>query len=96
MTGTLGDIARLVRESDMKPPAVMVVGEVVRLRELLQWYEHKPLFGHRVLITREYSADYEPLEELGAEIFEFPTIKVVPPASYRKLDKAIERVDAYD
>ncbi len=96
ITGTLGDIARLVRESDIKPPAVMVVGEVVKLREVLKWYEQKPLFGHRVLITREYTSDYEPLEELGAELFEFPTIRVVPPSSYRELDKAIEGIDAYN
>lgn len=96
VTGTLGDIAQAVRQSDMQPPAVMVVGEVVKLRQALQWYERKPLFGHRVLITREYSADYEPLEERGAEIFEFPTITVVPPSSYSELDKAIERVETYD
>jgi len=81
VTGSLGDIARLVEEKEIKPPAVMVVGEVVRLREVLQWYERKPLFGHRILITREYTPDYEPLEELGAEIFEFPTIEVVPPTT---------------
>ena len=96
VVGTLGDIARLVEEKEMKPPAVMVVGEVVKLRGVLQWYERKPLFGQRILITREYSPDYEPLEELGAEIFEFPTIEVVPPASYKELDQAIERIEGYD
>lgn len=96
VAGTLESIARLKRESSLKAPAVMVVGDVVRLRESLAWYEKKPLFGHRILITREYSSDYAPLEELGAEIFEFPTIKIVPPKSYRELDSAIKRIEGYD
>jgi uroporphyrinogen III methyltransferase / synthase len=96
VVGTLEEIARLVRESNMGAPALMVVGDVVRLRESLMWYETKPLFGHRILITREYSSDYERLEELGAEIFEFPTIKVVPPESYKELDGAIEKIEDYD
>jgi uroporphyrinogen III methyltransferase/synthase len=95
IVGTLGDITRLVKESTMRPPAVMVVGNVVNLRQVLAWYEKKPLFGHRILITREYSSDYEPLEELGAEIFEFPTIRIVPPASYKELDAAIHRIEEY-
>jgi uroporphyrinogen III methyltransferase/synthase len=95
IVGTLGDITRLVKESTMRPPAVMVVGNVVNLRQVLAWYEKKPLFGHRILITREYSSDYEPLEEFGAEIFEFPTIRIVPPASYKELDAAIHRIEEY-
>ncbi len=96
VVGTLENIARLKRESAMRAPAIMVVGDVVRLRESLAWYEKKPLFGHRILITREYSSDYEPLEELGAEIFEFPTIKVVPPKSYKELDGAIKRIETFN
>jgi uroporphyrinogen III methyltransferase/synthase len=65
------------------------------LREKLQWYEKKPLFGHRILVTREYSSDYTPLEELGAEIFEFPTIRIDPPESYDELDAAIDRISKY-
>jgi uroporphyrinogen III methyltransferase/synthase len=95
VAGPLESISRLVRESKLKAPAVMVVGDVVRLRASLAWYEKKPLFGHRILITREYSSDYEPLEELGAEIFEFPTIRIVPPKSYKELDGAIKRIESY-
>jgi uroporphyrinogen III methyltransferase/synthase len=80
----------------MRSPSIMVVGGVVRLREALAWYEKKPLFGQRILITREYTPEYELLEELGAEIFEFPTIKVVPPESYKELDSAIEKIENYD
>ena len=47
ITGTLRDIVDIVKEKDIKPPAVMVVGEVVKLRKRLMWYEKKPMFGHR-------------------------------------------------
>jgi len=73
----------------------MIVGNVVKLRETLKWYEKKPLFGHRMLITREYTPDYEPLEDLGAEVFEFPTIKTVAAEDYAALDEAIDRIETY-
>ncbi len=96
VVSTLKDVAGLVKEENIKPPAVMVVGDVVKLRETLKWYEKKPLFGHRILITREYTKDYEPLEELGAEIFEFPTIEIAPPESYRELDESIDKIETYN
>jgi len=92
----LKDIARLVEEKDIKPPAVMVVGEVVRLRETLKWYENKPLFGRRVLVTREHSEGFEALEDLGAEVIEFSTIKIVPPENWRELDSAIDKIESYN
>jgi uroporphyrinogen III methyltransferase/synthase len=94
--GSLNNIAELVKERDIKPPAVMVVGDVVKLRESLKWYEKKPLFGYRILITREHVAGFEPLEELGAEIIEFPTIEIVPPESYDELDMSIDKIGMYD
>ncbi|MDI6800704.1 MAG: uroporphyrinogen-III C-methyltransferase [Thermodesulfovibrionales bacterium] len=96
IVGTLKDIAGLVKEESIRPPAVMIIGDVVTLRDTLKWYENKPLFGQRILITREYAQDYEPLEDLGAEIFEFPTIKIAPPEDYNELDEAIERIEKYD
>ena len=96
VTGTLGTIARLVKGRNIRPPAVLIVGDVVRLRDVLMWYEKKPLFGCRVLITREYTPEYELLEDLGAEIFEFPTIRLAPPRSYEELDRAIEGIEHYN
>jgi uroporphyrinogen III methyltransferase/synthase len=96
VVSTLKDIAGLVKEENIKPPAVMVVGNVVKLRDTLKWYENKPLFGQRILITREYTKDYEPLEDLGAEIFEFPTIEIAPPESYKELDESIDKVETYN
>lgn len=94
--GTLNTIAELVKEKDIKPPAVMVVGDVVKLRNTLNWYEKKPMFGHRILVTRENVEGFEPLEELGAEIIEFPTIEIVPPKSYDELDESIDKIKTYD
>lgn len=96
ITGTLRDIADIVKERDIKPPAVMVVGEVVKLRKRLMWYEKKTMFGHRVLVTREHSGGFEPLEDLGAEMIEFPTIEIAPPENYDELDSAINKIEAYN
>jgi uroporphyrinogen III methyltransferase/synthase len=96
VVSTLGSIAALIKEKDIKPPAVMVVGEVVKLRDSLKWYEKKPLFGYRILSTREHGEGFESLSDLGAEVIEFPTIEVVPPASYEGLDRSIEKIRDYD
>jgi uroporphyrinogen III methyltransferase/synthase len=96
VVSTLKDIAEIIKKEKIQPPAVMVIGDVVKLRDTLKWYETKPLFGHRVLITREYTKDYEPLEDLGAEIFGFPTIEISPPESYKELDESIDKVETYN
>jgi uroporphyrinogen III methyltransferase/synthase len=92
LVSTLKDVAGDVKERDIRPPAVMVVGEVVRLRETLNWYEKKPLFGRRILVTRENSRGFEPLEDLGAEVMEFPAIRIAPPESWEDLDSATDRL----
>ncbi len=96
IVSTLGKIEADAKDAQIRPPAVLVIGSVVKLREALNWYEKKPLFGHRILITREYTTDYEPLEELGAEIFEFPTIKIIPPQSFEQLDSCIDKIEKYN
>jgi uroporphyrinogen III methyltransferase / synthase len=96
LVSTLRDIAKLVREKDIRPPAVTIVGDVVNLRNELNWYEKKPMFGHRVLITREHSGGFEALEELGAEVIQFPTIEIAPPEKWDELDRAIDTIESYD
>jgi len=96
IVGTLEKIGEIVKEKEIRPPAVMIVGDVVKLRDSLKWYEKKPLFGYRILMTRENVKGFEPLEDLGAEIIEFPTIEIVPPESYRELDSAIRQIATYD
>ncbi len=92
---TLRDVPSVIKSNEIKPPAVMVVGEVVKLRDCLRWYEKKPMFGCRVLVTREHLEGFSLLEELGAEIIEFPTIKIVPPLNYDSLDKSIDQIETY-
>ncbi len=94
-TSTLGEVAADIKDLEIKPPAVVVIGEVVRLREKLIWFEKKPLFGQRVLLTREHTSSVERLEELGAEIIQFPSIKIVPPEDWDELDRAIKTIRNY-
>ncbi len=99
VTGTLQNIVAKVKEAKLGPPAIIVVGEVVRLREKLNWYESKPLFGKRIVVTRsrgQASVFAEMLIDRGATTIELPTIDVVPPTSWDDLDKAIHDIESYD
>lgn len=81
VTGTLADIVQRVEEAKLQPPAITVVGEVVRLRETLAWFEDRPLFGKRVLITRtrrQASALARLVAEEGAVPIELPAIEIEP------------------
>jgi uroporphyrinogen III methyltransferase / synthase len=97
IVGTLGDLGERVRS--LKPPATIVIGEVVALREKFNWYETLPLFGKRIVVTRDrhQAADLaEPLEALGAEAVLLPTIEIREAADYAPLDQAIASLDSYD
>ena len=98
VTGELGNIARLARENDVRPPAVIIVGNVVRLRERLGWFEKRPLFGKKIIVTRarEQASEFvKGLSMLGAECFEFPTIEVVSPETWDLLDQSIVNLETY-
>jgi uroporphyrinogen III methyltransferase / synthase len=98
VTGTLQDIVPKVKEAQLGPPAIIVVGEVVKLREKLNWFETKPLFGRRVVVTRsreQASVFAEMLIDRGAKTIEFPSIEVVPPSSWAELDAAIDSLESY-
>jgi uroporphyrinogen III methyltransferase/synthase len=95
----LSSIVKLAREQKFAPPAIFVVGEVVALRDTLQWFDSKPIFGKGVVITRpEKQADdlAQLLIKAGANPIHFPTIKIVPPASWREMDNAIKKLEDYD
>jgi uroporphyrinogen III methyltransferase/synthase len=97
--GTLADIVHKVQAAGLKPPAVTVVGPVAGLRERLRWFEDRPLFGQRVLVTRtrqQASALSARLQVLGAEALELPTIRIAPPDDWAPLDGAIADLAAYD
>jgi uroporphyrinogen III methyltransferase / synthase len=97
VTGTLADLP--ARVAGMKPPATIVVGEVVRLRDKLDWFERLPLFGKRVVVTRareQADALGARLSALGAHAIELPAIALQSPADPGPLDRAIADLDAYD
>jgi uroporphyrinogen III methyltransferase/synthase len=97
--GTIGDLLRDARESNDRRPAVLVVGRVAALREHLRWFDARPLFGKRVLVTRpREQADelVERLESMGAEAIVAPLIRILPPEDYGPLDAACERAGAFD
>ncbi|HEY4485740.1 MAG TPA: uroporphyrinogen-III C-methyltransferase, partial [Nitrospiria bacterium] len=99
VVGTLENIVERVRAEALTPPVLIVVGEVVRLREKLNWFEGRPLFGRRILVTRarDQAAEFTDLLKLyGADPVEFPTIEIAPPESWDPLDAAIGRIESYD
>lgn len=102
LTGTLATIVDQVREANFQSPAIIIVGEVVRLRETLAWYERKPLFGRRVLVTRARSQASDlasRIDELGGEAVEFPVIRLRQPESpeaLEALDQALRRLGDFD
>ncbi|NNL77396.1 MAG: uroporphyrinogen-III C-methyltransferase [Desulfobacterales bacterium] len=98
VTGTLDNIAEKVKKAGLKPPAIIVVGEVVDLRHVLKWYENRPLLGKRIVVTRarEQASDLvERLADLGADCLEYPTIKVVPATNGKPLADAIKHLSDY-
>jgi len=97
ITGTLGDLAEKL--GAMKPPATIVIGQVVALRDKFNWYETLPLFGKRIVVTRDrrQAAELaEPLESLGAEALLLPMIEIREAADRAPLDEAITHLDSYD
>ena len=94
VTGTLGTIALLAVRASVRPPAILVVGEVVRLRERLAWFEERPLFGRRIIITQargQKSAVVQRLEKLGADVVEFPTIQIPPGGNNERQSRVSRR-----
>ena len=92
VSGTLNSIVPLVEKAKLQTPALIVVGEVVRVREAINWFESKPLFGKRVVVTRarEQASQLVSLFiDSGANVLQFPTIEVVPPQSFESLDKVV-------
>lgn len=99
VVGTLATLPALIAERGLRPPATIVIGDVVSLRERFNWFERLPLFGQRIVVTRDRRqsrALAEPLEELGAEVIELPVIEIQPPADPGPLRRAIAELDRYD
>lgn len=99
ITATLDTIVALKNAANLKPPAVLIVGHVVGLREKIKWFEDRPLMGRSIVVTRSREQAGElvkRLSGLGAECLECPTIKVVPTDDMKPLDKALDNLASYD
>src|SRR6184192_4118143 len=99
LTGILSDIAQKAVASDFKAPAVAVFGEVVALRDGLNWYEKRPLLGKRIVITRtrkQASVLSNKLRALGAYVIELPTIRIEPPSDLRAFAELVQDAHLYD
>jgi uroporphyrinogen III methyltransferase/synthase len=96
--GTIGDLVRLVHEPAHRVPAILIVGRVTALREHLRWFDARPLFGKRIVVTRprEQSAELvDLLEGFGAMVIEAPTIRIVPPDDFGPLDAACAQAGSF-
>jgi uroporphyrinogen III methyltransferase/synthase len=95
----LEEIARKVRQTDDRRPVVLIVGRVAALREHLRWFDARPLYGRRILVTRPREQAAEMiglLESLGAEAIEAPLIRIMPPEDFGPLDEACADLGRFD
>ena len=99
VTGTLETIVERVREAKLKSPSIIIIGHVVSLRDELAWFDNRPLFGKRIVITRartQASNLVSQLSKLGAACIEIPTIEISPPEDITPLKESIENLKHYD
>jgi uroporphyrinogen III methyltransferase/synthase len=97
--GTLAELIAAVREHPRRDPAILIVGRVVGFREHLRWYDVRPLFGKRVLVTRprDQAADLvDRLTALGADAIEAPMIQLAPPDESGPLERAAATPEQFD
>lgn len=99
LVGELNNIAAKKQQADFKPPAVIVVGEVVRQRQSLKWLENKPLWGKKIVVTRaraQASIMVDKITELGGEAIEFPSIIIRPVENLNLLYRALKDIRHYN
>ena len=97
--GTLGDIAGKAAGAGFTAPAVAIFGDVVRLRDSLNWFEQRPLFSKRIVVTRtrrQASTLSSALRTLGADVFDLPTIRIEPPENLREFAELVQDAHRYD
>lgn len=99
VTGTLETIVEKVKQAKLKSPSIIIIGHVVSLREELAWFDKRPLFGKRIVITRaraQASDLVSRLSKLGALCIEIPTIEIAPPEEITPLRQSIDNIKNYD
>jgi uroporphyrinogen III methyltransferase/synthase len=98
VVGTLATLAELIHQRGMKPPATIIVGDVVRLRDRLSWFEQLPLFGQRIIVTRpagQSAGLTSALRDLGADVVELPAIEIIAPEDTQPIERAIRELSDY-
>jgi len=99
LTGTLDSLAAQAQKAGFRPPAVLIVGDVVGLRDKMSWFETKPLFGRRIMVTRtrtQASVLTRALMDLGAGVVECPTIRLTQPENWNLVDQAVDKIAGFD
>jgi uroporphyrinogen III methyltransferase/synthase len=99
LVATVATVADEVERQKFTAPAVIVIGGVVGLRDRLNWYEHRPLFGQRIVVTRtrEQAGKLSVrLRDQGAEVWEVPTIRIAPPVEIQTLVDVVVGIGEYD
>jgi uroporphyrinogen III methyltransferase/synthase len=99
LAGTIDDVRRALEHTTDRRPALLIVGRVAALREHLRWFDARPLFGRRILVTRprEQARELvERLEALGAQPVEAPLIRIAPPDDWGPLDEACADPGRFD
>ncbi len=98
VVGTLEDISKKVTDEGIKSPAVTVIGNVVALREKLNWFPKGKLKGKRIVVTRareQASSLVEEIRKLGGDVIEFPTIRIDEPLDYQHFDRVLRGLNTY-
>ncbi|MCP4296459.1 MAG: uroporphyrinogen-III C-methyltransferase [Proteobacteria bacterium] len=98
VVGTIGTILEKVEKSGLKPPALIIVGEVVSLRDKLKWFENKALFGKKIVVTRsrtQSSSLCKKITRLGAQVIELPTIEIHPLDDQSEIDSILNGIKKY-
>lgn len=96
---TLGEVAAAVEREKLRPPVIFIIGEVAALPESYSWFEQRPLFGKKILVTRpahQAQSLAGPLTELGAEVLFQPAIEIGPPTDWQPVDAALSRLGEFD
>lgn len=99
VTGTVKTLPARVQKAGVGAPAVVVIGDVVKERESLNWFEKLPLFGKRIVVTRTRAQAGElsaRLRRLGAEVLEMPVIRIAPPSNRREFAESVVHAHTYD
>ncbi len=98
LVSSLGSVAQAARQAQVKAPAITIIGRVVTVRDELNWFESRPLFGRTVLITRsrqQASMLAESLTALGAQVVEAATVETIAPQDFSEVDRFLRQLKSY-